>query len=79
MELAVTTGAGNEAERVNKGFDEKVIRNRSWESLWEVWGSSWGIFGRLSMIWLCLGGFGGSMDRLLEALGRIWEAKRRYF
>ena len=60
-------------------MDEKVIRNRSWEGLWEVWGGSWEVFGRLLVPGWCLGGSGGSLDRFLEALGRIWESKRSDF
>ena len=40
-------------------MDEKVIRNRSWEGLWEVWGGSWEVFGRLLVSGWCLGGSGG--------------------
>ena len=55
-------------------LDEKVIRNRSWGGHWEVWGGSWEVFGRLLVPGWCLGGSGGSLDRFLEALGRIWES-----
>ena len=40
-------------------LDDKMIRNRSWEGLWEVWGGSWEVFGRLLVLGWCLGGSGG--------------------
>ena len=45
-------------------LDEKVIRNRSWEGLWEVWGGSWEVFGRLLVPGWCLGGSGGILGSI---------------
>ena len=54
---------------------EKVIQNRSWEALWEVWGGSWEVFGRLLVLGWCLRGSGGSLDRFSEVFRWIWESK----
>ena len=48
-------------------LDEKVIRNRSWEGLWEVWGGSWEVFGRLLVSGWCLGGSGGVSGSIFGA------------
>ena len=56
-------------------MDEKVIRNRSWEGHWEVWEGSWSSLGGLWDLGGVLEVLGGSMDRFLEALGRIWGGK----
>ena len=41
--------------------EEKVIRNRSWEGVWEVWGGSWEVFRSLLVLGWCLGCSGGGL------------------